>query len=176
MGQGNEAGPSNSLSHPCSFQSARFFFAHNILKATEQETNVGCVLQFSSIAWTKDELGFFYCRYPTPEGLKSKDEEARGKEMDGTVNAKLYYHVLGTCQSDDLLVGLVFVSIFFCCCESFMSLLLFVVQLLAPRALLQRSPATLILSPHPSLSPRPMKRRNIRIAGPMRRYRMMATT
>ncbi|CAG8581416.1 12861_t:CDS:10 [Dentiscutata erythropus] len=56
-------------------------------------------VKFSSIEWTHDEAGFFYNRYPEPE--KSDD---KGTETDTNLNAMLYYHKLGTSQSDDILV------------------------------------------------------------------------
>lgn len=51
-------------------------------------------IKFSGISWYKD--GFFYSRYPTP---KDGDELSAVNE-----NAKIYYHKIGTQQSDDELV------------------------------------------------------------------------
>ena len=53
-------------------------------------------VKFSSIAWTKDGKGFFYGRYPEPPAGKMLEAAVRDK--------KLYYHRLGTAQSDDRLV------------------------------------------------------------------------
>lgn len=52
-------------------------------------------VKFSSVAWTSDHLGFFYSRY----------DEPKGNEFTG-VNyyQKLYYHRVGTDQSQDVLV------------------------------------------------------------------------
>jgi prolyl oligopeptidase len=52
-------------------------------------------VKFSSVAWTSDHLGFFYSRY----------DEPKGNEFTG-VNyfQKLYYHRIGTDQSQDVLV------------------------------------------------------------------------
>jgi prolyl oligopeptidase len=52
-------------------------------------------IKFSSAAWTLDGRGFFYSRYPRPEGnaLTSTNR-----------NHTLYYHALGTEQSADRLV------------------------------------------------------------------------
>lgn len=47
-------------------------------------------------AWTRDNRGFFYGRFPEP---------AKGAELTVTTfHHKLYYHRLGTPQSDDILV------------------------------------------------------------------------
>jgi prolyl oligopeptidase len=42
-----------------------------------------------SIAWTHDNRGFFYCRYPAPE-LKGDADEKRGTETASTYNQKVY--------------------------------------------------------------------------------------
>ena len=53
-------------------------------------------VKFSSIAWTRDNKGFFYSRYDAP---------AAGTEMSAVNrNQKLYYHRLGTPQSADELI------------------------------------------------------------------------
>jgi len=53
-------------------------------------------VKFSSVSWTKDGKGFFYGRYDAPES---------GKEFSG-INyfQKLYYHRIGTPQSNDVLI------------------------------------------------------------------------
>jgi prolyl oligopeptidase len=53
-------------------------------------------VKFSGASWTKDGKGFFYSRYDAPKA---------GEQLKG-VNyfQKLYFHRLGTPQSDDLLV------------------------------------------------------------------------
>lgn len=56
-------------------------------------------VKFSSIAWTHDSKGFFYSRYPSPT---SEITEA-GTETNINLNHELYYHVLGTGQSQDIL-------------------------------------------------------------------------
>jgi len=53
-------------------------------------------VKFSDASWTKDGKGFFYCRYDEP-----KDET---KLKDVNYFHKLYYHKLGTPQSEDKLV------------------------------------------------------------------------
>lgn len=53
-------------------------------------------IKFSSIAWKADGSGFFYGRYDAPE---------EGEELLGTnENQRLYFHQLGTPQSEDVLV------------------------------------------------------------------------
>jgi prolyl oligopeptidase len=54
-------------------------------------------VKFSGISWTNDNQGFYYSRYPQPP---SGEREINQK----VVNQKLYYHKLGTPQSDDQLV------------------------------------------------------------------------
>jgi len=50
-------------------------------------------IKFSGAAWTHDGRGFFYARYAEP----------RGNALTATVrNQKLYYHRLGTPQSEDV--------------------------------------------------------------------------
>ncbi|MEX2316638.1 MAG: prolyl oligopeptidase family serine peptidase, partial [Pirellulales bacterium] len=52
--------------------------------------------KFSGASWTKDGKGFFYGRYPEPK----PGEDLR----ESNYFQKLYYHVLGTPQSDDQLI------------------------------------------------------------------------
>jgi prolyl oligopeptidase len=52
-------------------------------------------MKFSGMSWTKDGRGFFYSRYPVPEGDALLAEN---------VDQKLYYHRIGTEQSEDVLV------------------------------------------------------------------------
>jgi prolyl oligopeptidase len=52
--------------------------------------------KFSGAAWTRDGKGFFYSRYPEPQ---------QGQAFQTTnLNQKLYYHRVGTAQSEDVLV------------------------------------------------------------------------
>ncbi|KAF9004715.1 prolyl oligopeptidase [Cyathus striatus] len=58
-------------------------------------------VKFSGITWTHDSKGFFYQRYPDRSGLK---EDNPSIETQGDVNAMVYYHRIGTPQTDDILV------------------------------------------------------------------------
>ncbi len=53
-------------------------------------------LKFGGISWTLDNAGFYYSRFPEP---------AEGETFQSTnLNNKIYYHRLGTPQSEDVLV------------------------------------------------------------------------
>ncbi|XP_077246755.1 uncharacterized protein LOC143886589 [Tasmannia lanceolata] len=57
-------------------------------------------VKFSSVSWTHDSKGFFYSRYPAPEEGEELDA---GTETNANLNHQLYYHFLGTDQSQDIL-------------------------------------------------------------------------
>ncbi|KAL7086069.1 hypothetical protein ACP275_14G316400 [Erythranthe tilingii] len=57
-------------------------------------------VKFSSISWTHDSNGFFYSRYPAPEDEEKLDA---GTEINSNLHHELYYHFLGTNQSEDIL-------------------------------------------------------------------------
>lgn len=53
-------------------------------------------VKFSSVSWTKDNKGFFYSRFPEP---------AAGQKFQSlTFNQQVFYHRVGTSQSEDVLV------------------------------------------------------------------------
>ncbi len=56
-------------------------------------------VKFSGLGWTKDNAGFFYSRYPTP-----KVDAGTGKTFSALEHQRLYYHRLGTPQSEDRLM------------------------------------------------------------------------
>ncbi|KAK9755137.1 hypothetical protein RND81_01G005000 [Saponaria officinalis] len=57
-------------------------------------------VKFSGITWTHDNKGFFYSRYPSPKEGQISDA---GTETDSNLNNEVYYHFLGTDQSEDIL-------------------------------------------------------------------------
>ncbi|KAL6492988.1 hypothetical protein OROGR_032747 [Orobanche gracilis] len=57
-------------------------------------------VKFSSISWTHDSRGFFYSRYPAPGDGEILDA---GTETNANLNHEIYYHFLGTDQSEDIL-------------------------------------------------------------------------
>ncbi|MDO8681010.1 MAG: prolyl oligopeptidase family serine peptidase [Acidobacteriota bacterium] len=53
-------------------------------------------MRFSDVSWTKDADGFFYSRYPEPPKNKVLEAALAGQAI--------YYHRIGTLQSDDELI------------------------------------------------------------------------
>lgn len=56
------------------------------------------------MSWTKDNKGFFYSRFESPEVLKKDSMEGAGTETEKLKNQKVYYHRVGTKQEEDVLV------------------------------------------------------------------------
>jgi prolyl oligopeptidase len=63
-------------------------------------------VKFSGIAWVHDDSGFFYSRYPAPGALANdnveSDDVKRGSETNINTNMMIYWHRVGTPQSDDV--------------------------------------------------------------------------
>ncbi|GKV34082.1 hypothetical protein SLEP1_g42503 [Rubroshorea leprosula] len=57
-------------------------------------------VKFSPVNWTHDSKGFFYSRYPAPKWGENIDA---GTETNANLYHELYYHFLGTDQSEDIL-------------------------------------------------------------------------
>ncbi|ACB85537.1 prolyl oligopeptidase family serine peptidase [Natranaerobius thermophilus] len=51
--------------------------------------------RFTNVAWSKDNLGFYYSRFPNPEGVAEEDQNKYNK---------VYYHKIGRDQSNDELI------------------------------------------------------------------------
>ncbi len=65
----------------------------------QDTTDVVRWVKFSGLSWTKDNRGFFYSRYPEPVATAGA-----AKTFGALTNHRLYYHRLGTPQSEDRLV------------------------------------------------------------------------
>jgi prolyl oligopeptidase len=71
------------------------FFVRDIETGEDLDDHIKWV-KFSGASWTHDEQGFYYSRLPEP---------APGEELTAeNTNVKLYYHRLGTGQSEDILI------------------------------------------------------------------------
>ena len=68
------------------------------------EDDVLRFVKFSGIGWTADSKGFFYQRFPERKEHGTEEEDKAGTETDQDLNAMLYYHRVGTKQSQDVLV------------------------------------------------------------------------
>lgn len=53
--------------------------------------------KFTCISWTHDNKGFFYAQYPSHKG------NIEGTEVESNQNHSIFYHLLGTPQSEDIL-------------------------------------------------------------------------
>ncbi|MBD2356986.1 S9 family peptidase [Tolypothrix sp. FACHB-123] len=70
-------------------------------------------IKFSGVSWTNDNQGFFYSRYDEPQdkskleaenAVLGKPQEEQFSKTDVNYYQKLYYHRLGTPQSEDILI------------------------------------------------------------------------
>ncbi|KAG8952602.1 hypothetical protein FRC04_003963 [Tulasnella sp. 424] len=61
-------------------------------------------VKLSSIVWTHESKGFFYQRFPERAEHGSAADDKAGTETASDENAAIYYHVLDTDQSEDILV------------------------------------------------------------------------
>ena len=60
-------------------------------------------VKFSGLSWTHDSQGFFYSRFDSPESESGSMDSAAQKNKKLQFQ-KLYYHRIGTPQSEDLLM------------------------------------------------------------------------
>lgn len=60
------------------------------------ESDVLKWVKFSGMSWTKDNKGFFYGRFESPESQKKDDMKGAGTETDKLKDHKIYYHRVGT--------------------------------------------------------------------------------
>lgn len=67
---------------------------HDVDGGTESDETLEW-MRFTGIAWTPDSAGFYYSRYP---------ETGDREDSASTLHNKVYYHHVGTPQSDDVLV------------------------------------------------------------------------
>ncbi|GAA5836298.1 hypothetical protein JCM3766R1_003483 [Sporobolomyces carnicolor] len=61
-------------------------------------------VKFSGIGWTADSKGFFYQRFPERKEHGGEEDDKAGTETDRDLHAALYYHRVGTPQSEDVLI------------------------------------------------------------------------
>ncbi|KAH7107917.1 prolyl oligopeptidase [Auriculariales sp. MPI-PUGE-AT-0066] len=61
-------------------------------------------VKFSGITWSPDSKGFFYARYPDRASHGNATDDKAGTETEEDKWHKLYYHRLGTEQSEDIIV------------------------------------------------------------------------
>ena len=62
-------------------------------------------VKFSGVSWTKDNLGFYYSRFDAPESIaNSTDANKAGQETDKLKFHQVFYHRVGTAQSEDVKV------------------------------------------------------------------------
>eukprot|EP00004_Rigifila_ramosa_P009930 TRINITY_DN216_c0_g3_i3.p1 TRINITY_DN216_c0_g3~~TRINITY_DN216_c0_g3_i3.p1 ORF type:complete len:729 (+),score=164.75 TRINITY_DN216_c0_g3_i3:255-2189(+) len=60
-------------------------------------------VKFSGMAWTHNDRGFFYSRYPKPASHNEGDAlDKKGSEVEANKHNALYYHRIGTPQQQDI--------------------------------------------------------------------------
>lgn len=72
-------------------------FVRDAQKLTDLTDKIEWV-KFSGISWLKD-IGFFYTRYP-----ELSEGQEKGAETDSAQDAAIYFHRIGTPQSDDVFI------------------------------------------------------------------------
>lgn len=65
------------------------------IETKEDTTDVLNHVKFTNMAWAPDDSGFYYSRFPTPGTVNEEDENNY---------SKVYFHTLGTDQSEDKLI------------------------------------------------------------------------
>ncbi len=71
------------------------FRVRDVATATDATDMLDWV-KFSGASWTADSRGFYYSRFPEPEQTQEFQE--------ANLHHKIYYHVVGTPQSEDVLI------------------------------------------------------------------------
>jgi len=71
------------------------FFVRNIESGKDLEDHIKWI-KFSGGSWSRDSKGFYYSRFPKPEKEKVLVQQNKFQ--------KIYYHKIGTDQSEDLLI------------------------------------------------------------------------
>lgn len=78
-------------------------YVRNATNGNDLSKDVLKWVKFSGVSWTNDGLGFFYSRFDKPES-DIGDMKNAGKNNKKLQFQKLYYHRIGTPQSDDILM------------------------------------------------------------------------
>ncbi|KIJ65569.1 hypothetical protein HYDPIDRAFT_174977 [Hydnomerulius pinastri MD-312] len=61
-------------------------------------------VKFSTVTWTQDSKGFFYQRFPSRDSHGLATDDKAGTETTDDKDAMLFYHKVGSPQSEDILV------------------------------------------------------------------------
>ncbi|KAL8524266.1 hypothetical protein ACS0TY_014007 [Phlomoides rotata] len=78
------------------------FISLKIMRIEDRRTLPDTIswVKFTKVSWTHDNKGFFYSSYPAPGGDENSDIDAG---IQNNINQDVYYHFLGTDQSEDIL-------------------------------------------------------------------------